>query len=83
MCSHAGALSYRFFLVLFLIVFSDLSDPSVVARKIKALSKKLRQLTELKDKLAAGGELNEDQLQKIAAEAELNEEMKQLTLLAQ
>jgi translation initiation factor 2A len=62
---------------------NDLSDPAVVARKIKALQKKMRAITDLKEKQAAGTELNEDQMQKIANEHELVDEMKQLTLLAQ
>lgn len=69
-------------MLLFFFDRSDLSDPAVVARKIKALSKKLRQLNELKEKQASGAELNEDQLQKLAQEEELNQEMEQLTLLA-
>ena len=60
----------------------DLSDPANVARKIKALQKKMRAITELKEKEAQGVELNEDQKLKVAGEAELEEEMKQLTLLA-
>lgn len=60
----------------------DLSDPANVARKIKALQKKMRAITELKEKEAQGVELNEDQKLKVAGEAELEEEMKQLTLMA-
>jgi len=62
---------------------NDLSDPSVIAKKIKVVSKKLRQITDLKEKQQQGTELNEDQLNKLKAEEELNEEMKQLTVLAQ
>jgi uncharacterized protein with WD repeat len=53
-----------------------------VARKIKALSKKMRAITDLKEKQSAGVQLNEDQLQKLSQEAEFEEEMKQLTLMA-
>lgn len=60
----------------------DLSDPANVARKIKALQKKMRAITDLKEKEAQGVELNEDQKLKIAGEPELEEEMKQLTLMA-
>jgi hypothetical protein len=75
--------SFRSSFVSVVSVVSDLSDPGVVARKIKALSKKIRQITDLKEKQASGTELNEDQLQKVATEDQLNEEMHQLTLLAQ
>jgi translation initiation factor 2A len=62
---------------------SDLSDPSVVARKLKAANKKLRAITDLKEKQAAGGgKLNEDQRAKVAAEQEVIDEIEQLTKLA-
>lgn len=61
---------------------ADLTDPAVVARKIKALQKKLRQVAELKERESSGAELNDEQKQKLASEEELNKEMTQLTIAA-
>lgn len=50
-------------------------DVDDVAKKIKNLRKKLKQVGELKSRLGAGEELNADQRLKLAGEQELVEEL--------
>ncbi|KAF0700205.1 Aste57867_9259 [Aphanomyces stellatus] len=53
--------------------------PEDKQKKIKALQKKLKQITEIKDKQASGVTLNEDQLAKVANEATLLAEVEALS----
>lgn len=50
----------------------------VRAKEIKKLSKKLRQIEQLKEKKAAGQAMNEAQLTKLAAEAGLRAQLAKL-----
>ena len=53
-------------------------DTDQIEKEIKKLGKKLRQIEELEAKKAAGDELIEDQLQKIASKAKSIEDLKKL-----
>ena len=46
-----------------------------VGKKIKGLSKKMKQITKLKGMVAAGEELNSDQTAKLATEGEVVEQI--------
>ena len=51
-------------------------DPEAVKQKqVRNIQKKLRQITELKDKQASGTELNEAQVAKLATEVSLLQEL--------
>ena len=51
-------------------------DPEAVKQKqVRNVQKKLRQITELKDKQAGGAELNEAQVAKLATEVTLLQEL--------
>jgi len=55
-------------------------DPAVeLEKKVKALNKKLKSITELKDKHAGGGTLNADQIEKLSQEETLLEQLRNLT----
>ncbi|CAG8496007.1 2317_t:CDS:10 [Paraglomus brasilianum] len=49
-------------------------------KKIKTITKKLRQITELKERLARGDQLEQTQIQKISSEATLIKELEQLKI---
>ncbi len=55
--------------------------PEDKVKRAKAIRKKLKQITEIKEKLTGGQPLNEDQQSKINSESELLAELEKLEIL--